>query len=247
MTTMVDVAGLRQQRYGARGRIAMVVPWDNAVIEPEFAANLPEGVTGNVLRLLQCPPEQLLPNTMTLAEAGPKLGTGALLYCCVASICLKSGLDDENFCADLGRHSGLPARSATASMVDALHALGARRLALLLPYPEVKCLAVRAYFASRGFEVVADHRLGLEPQLINNLSPREVYEAARQVATADADALLLCSTNLPTLEALPHLQRHYEIPVLSTNAALAWNGLRLLGLASDSIPNGRILDAIHGA
>jgi maleate cis-trans isomerase len=132
-------------------------------------------------------------------------------------------------------------------MVDALHALEVRRLALLLPYPEEKCLAVRRYFGARGFEVGADHRLGLEPEAINNLSPRDVFEAARQVPTGNVDALLLVSTNLPTLEALPFLQELYSIPVLSTNAALAWNGLRLLGLVPPAIAGRRIMYTIREA
>lgn len=225
--------GPPETRYGARGRIALLLPYDNAVIEPELAGVLPAGVTANVLRVTEVEPEAAVRSALRLAAAAPRIGVGALLYCCVASVCLQGALADEAFCRELSEASGLPARSATASMADALQALGARRLALLLPYPEAKCEAVSRYLESRGFEIVADRRLGLEPEAINNLSPRQVYEAARQVPTAGADVLLLVSTNLPTLEALPYLQREVAIPVLSTNAALAWNGLRLLGVVGE--------------
>ncbi|MBI4493927.1 MAG: hypothetical protein HY690_14145 [Chloroflexi bacterium] len=247
MAVAVAQESLPDARYGARGRIGLILPYDNAVIEPELAAALPKGVVGNAFRVIQVDPEAAVASALELAEATPRVGVGALLYCCVASVCLHGALEDEAFCAQLAAASGLPARSATACMADALRAIGARRLALLLPYPEAKCVAVRRYLASRGFELVADHRLGLEPEQINNLSPRDVYEAACQVSTANADALLLVSTNLPTLEALPHLQRRFNLPVLSTNAALAWTGLRLLGLVPETIPGGRILDAIRGA
>jgi maleate isomerase len=190
----------------------------------------------------------MVTDALRTAAGTAKTGAGAMLYCCVASIASQELMGDENFCEQLSQASSLPARSATASMVDALRALGARKLALLLPYPEAKCLAVRRYFANRGLETVADQRLGLEPEAINNLSPRDVYEAARRVPTAHADVLLLVATNLPTLQALPLLQREYDIPVISTNAALAWNGLRLLGLAPATIPAGRgIVDVIRSA
>jgi maleate isomerase len=240
-------ADLRAVRYGARGRIAVILPYDNAVIERELAMVLPDGVTANAFRVTELDPAASVQSALRLAAATPRVGAGALLYCCVASVCLQGALADDEFCQQLSQVSGLPARSATASMADALAALGARRLALLLPYPEVKCVAVSRYLESRGFEIVADHRLGLEPEEINNLSPRDVYEAARRVPTGGADVLLLVSTNLPTLEALPLLQRDSSIPVLSTNAALAWNGLRLLGLAPDTISGGRVLDAIRDA
>jgi len=238
---------LRKVPYGVRGRIALMVPYDNAVIEPELAGVLPDGVTANVFRVVERSPDVMVSQAPVLAGGVPAVGAGALLYCCVASVCLQGEADDEAFCAQLATSARRPTRSATASMTDALEAVRARRIALLLPYPEAKCAAVHRYFASRGFEVVADHRLGLEPEAINNLSPRDVFEAARRVDTARADALLLVSTNLPTLEALPYLQTATPIPVLSTNAALAWNGLRLLGLVSSAIPGGRILDAIRGA
>jgi maleate isomerase len=247
MTTATESAKLRNVRYGTRGRIALIVPYDNAVIEPEMARVLPEGVTGNVLRILRCSPDEMVGGGLTLAGGATDLGASAVLYTCVASVCLQGVTEDETFCRDLTIAARLPARTATASMVDALRALEVRRLALLLPYPEQKCLAVRRYFGARGFEVVGDHRLGLEPEAINNLAPRDVFEAARQVPTGDADALLLVSTNLPTLEALPSLQDLYPVPVLSTNAALAWNGLRLLGLVPETIPGRRIMDAIREA
>jgi maleate isomerase len=247
MTTATELTRLRPLRYGTRGRIALIVPYDNAVIEPELATALPDGVTGNVLRILRCSPDAMVAGALTLATGAPDLGASAVLYTCVASVCLQGVTEDEKFCRDLAATARMPARTATASMVDALHALEVRRLALLLPYPEMKCLAVRRYFGAHGFEVVADHRLGLEPEAINNLSPRDVFEAARQVPTENADALLLVSTNLPTLEALPFLQDLYSIPVLSTNAALAWNGLRLLGLAPAAIARRRIMDAIREA
>jgi maleate isomerase len=247
MTTATELAQLRSVRYGTRGRIALIVPYDNAVIEPELAAALPDGVTGNVLRILRCSPDAMVAGALTLAAGAPDLGARAVLYSCVASVCLQGVTEDETFCRDLATTAQMPARTATASMVDALHALAVRRLALLLPYPEVKCLAVRRYFGAQGFEVVADHRLGLDPEAINNLSPRDVLEAARHVPTQKAEALLLVSTNLPTLEALPFLQELYPIPVLSTNAALAWNGLRLLGLVPPAIAGRRIMDAIREA
>lgn len=247
MIVATEPEQLRDVRYGTRGRIALIVPYDNAVIEPELAMALPDGVTGNVLRIIKCPPDAMVTTALTLAGQAPYLGARAVLYCCVASVCLQGVTEDEAFCRELSAKAQLPARSATASMVDALHAIGARRPALLLPYPEPKCLAVRRYFAAHGFEVAGDHRLGLEPEAINDLSPRDVFEAARRVPTAGADSLLLVSTNLPTLEALPHLQRLSPIPVLSTNAALAWNGLRLLGLVPAHMPEGRVMDAIGQA
>jgi maleate isomerase len=248
MAMTAELKDLATECYGARGRIALILPYDNAVIEPELAEVLPRGITGNVFRILQQPIDSMVPDALRVAGGAPKTGAGALLYCCVASIARQSVMEDEQFCEQLTEVSGLPARSATASMVDALRASGVRRIALLLPYPEEKCLAVRRYFAANGFETVADHRLGLEPEEINNLSPRDVYEAARQVETADAELLLLVSTNLPTVQALPSLQQHYSIPVLSTNACLAWNGLRLLGLLPDSLPTDRgIIDVIQKA
>ena len=36
--------------YGKRGRIGLMLPYDNAVIEPEFAHTLPSGVSAHVVR-----------------------------------------------------------------------------------------------------------------------------------------------------------------------------------------------------
>ena len=53
--------------YGWRGRIGLMLPYDNAVIEPEFARTLPEGVSAHVVRTTKTDRLELAEESLQLA------------------------------------------------------------------------------------------------------------------------------------------------------------------------------------
>ena len=53
--------------YGSRGRIGLMLPYDNAVIEPEFARTLPPGVSAHVVRTTKTDRMELAEESLMLA------------------------------------------------------------------------------------------------------------------------------------------------------------------------------------
>ena len=53
--------------YGSRGRIGLMLPYDKAVIEPEFARTLPPGVSAHVVRTTKTDRMELAEESLMLA------------------------------------------------------------------------------------------------------------------------------------------------------------------------------------
>jgi maleate cis-trans isomerase len=123
--------------------------------------------------------------------------------------------------------TGAPVVTAAQAVGAALERFGVKALALGTPYPEPIGARARVYWAAAGFRVVRHHRLDLED--IYAAGPERARELARGADAPDADAVLLSGTGLPTLDALEPLERELGKPVISSNQALLWRALELVG------------------
>ena len=114
--------------------------------------------------------------------------------------------------------------TATQAIRRELEGRGARRIAILSPYPESLCDASIAYWNRLGFEVVASKRIdiGLDTRAIYDITDTDVADALDGFDTSGADVTLLSGTGMPTIEAI----RNARAPMLSSNLCLATEALR---------------------
>jgi maleate cis-trans isomerase len=123
--------------------------------------------------------------------------------------------------------------AASPSVVEALRALGARRISVATPYPEWNNTRLRAYLEAQGFEVL---NLEAEPtaaragnQGINDQDPAVVVDFASGACRRDADALLCSCTAWRSVEAAEEIEQRTGKPVVTSNQASIWMALRRLG------------------
>ncbi len=132
--------------------------------------------------------------------------------------------------------SGIPAISTAQASVDALRALGARRLAVATPYVAAINEHERHFLEAQGFEVLAIEGLGIGETLddfryLARVPPEAVYRLARRVDRPDADAILISCMDLATLPVLQRLETDCNKPVVTSNLATFWSSLRRGGIA----------------
>lgn len=217
--------------YGWRGRIGLMLPYDNAVIEPEFARTLPFGVSAHVVRTTRTDRHELAEESLVLAPVMQHLRATVALYCCNASSFLKGRAWHDGFLADFEARAGVPAESANSALMKLAAHRRLRRLAVVTPYPEWLLDPLRAFVTDSGFEVVKIVGLGLEPPDINALGPEHSYRFAKQADVPEADGIVIVATNFRTLEVLTLLEQELRKPVMSSNQALMWAAGRMLGVA----------------
>ena len=218
--------------YGAQGRVGIATPQANPTVEPELRALLPAEIGVYATRLTHPAPrveDRLDHYIRHLPEAIASFGTlklAAFGFGCTGSS-YRAGveLEDQLTAEAAAGHGGLPVITAAQALRKALGHLGARRIALVSPYPEGLAEAGYRYWSDCGIEIVA--RLRVEPGLtdthrIYELTSDDALGALRRIERAGADCLVASGTGMPTLRALRVLRHELLLPVLSTNLSLAW-------------------------
>lgn len=123
-----------------------------------------------------------------------------------------------------------PASSTSFAFVDAVAALGTRRVAMAATYPEDVAERFVEFLARAGVGVLRLSCRGIVTAVeVGALGHADVFDFAAANDHPDADVLLLPDTALHTVAWLPDLERRLGKPVLTANQVSIWQGMRLAG------------------
>jgi maleate isomerase len=239
---------------GWRARLGFLVPPGNPTVESEMIALAPEGVSVHFHRMTARGATGSLDgqderNRMMVAN----IDEGAELLAMVEPDVIVIAHTATSY--HLGRHgeaellsrlrksTGRRIVTAFASVLATLERLNVRRLALGTPYSPETTLQGKAHLEEHGIEVVNFMNLPGVTNIYDETAER-AYRLARMVDRAEAEAVFLSGTGLPTLPVLQTLEEDLGKPVVSSASAMMWHALRLAGVGQ-SIPGyGRLLTLV---
>jgi maleate isomerase len=220
-------------------RIGIVVPFDFALdreywafVPPEVSLHITrtpffEGPVGVELARAVAEPGDAADATRTLVAIEPDV----VAFACTSGSFV-DGLDGERRLREAIVEAGAPrAVTTSGALLDALRALGTRRVALGTPYVSSLGQYLAEFVAAAGFEPVSLANLEMEGG-IADVADDEVERLVAAAMVPEAEALFLSCTNLPTVGALASLEARLGIPVLSANQVTMWAALRAAGVSS---------------
>jgi maleate cis-trans isomerase len=235
--------------YGTKGRIGLVVPANNSVIEPELWQAMPQGCAAYATRVMAR--GELTPEAVRRMErdvdgamaAIAATGVDVIAYCdMVTSFIMEAGWNEaamQRFSAS----TGVACISAWTALRDALAKLGARRLALGTPYPAAIHALVPDFFRRNHFEVKAQATLDiLAMREVPTIGPERLAAFIDNFDLSHCDVLVLLATDLPTFGSIAALEAQHGVPVLTSNQTILWRALRELGSARPRGNLGRLFD-----
>lgn len=124
----------------------------------------------------------------------------------------------------------------------AFAALGAQRIGMLTPYaPPVNARMV-GYFRDHGIGVVAAATFDRpDDREAARISANSIARAATLLATrANLDAIFVSCTSLRVAHAINAIESDLDLPITSSNHAMAWHSLRLAGLEDAPASSGQL-------
>jgi maleate isomerase len=213
-------------------KLGIIVPSWNTVMEYELQRMGGENVSLHSQRIRHtADTEESLAWMSTQApEAAEMLSHAkpdAICYGCTGSGFLKSPEDDKALAAKLEKKTGVPSTTSSSAIVDALKALGAKRISVASPYEPWLNEKLRAYLEAAGFEIVA--MKGLGTQAHGSISTDKVKALAMEVLRPETEALFISCSNFRTLDILEEVEREAGKPVVTSNQAALWGTLRHIG------------------
>ncbi|MCX6466906.1 MAG: maleate cis-trans isomerase [Pseudonocardiales bacterium] len=227
-------------------RIGLVVPSSNVTVETEVPALLARhrdagfSFHSSRMRMHRVSPEELRAMNAQRERCVDELadaGVDALLYACLVALMAQGPGEhrrtEEAVTAQLDRRGQRPAvLSSAGALVEAVAALGARRIALVTPYLRPLAEQVVGYLRAEGIDVVDWAALEVGDNAAVGCIPGErVLGAARGLDLTGADALVVSAcVQMPSLALVAPAEDEFGVPVLSAATAGAFALLRHLGL-----------------
>lgn len=222
-------------------RLGIVVPSSNTTAEPEFWAAFPDDCTVHAARM---PLEDVTADELDAmaddAERAASLLSHAsvdgVAYACTTGSLIHGSGFDARLESRLSDAADAPAVATARSVVRALNALNADRVAVATPYATELDRLEREYLTENGFEVVTIDGRGLvENTAIGELNAVDAEQQGRSVLSdaPEADALFISCTNYRSVSALASLEAEFDIPVVSSNAATIWDLCHRVGIQVD--------------
>jgi maleate isomerase len=246
---MRDVQGWRR-KFGVLG------PSTNTIVQPDFDAMRPVGVTNHYSRIFT-PDAQAVSNETFRAGANTiaanVLDAVRSVMTCkpdylvmgMSAVTFFNGRKGADaFQAEVEGVSGVKISIGSHACAEALRTYGGvRRIAILSPYWPVMNEEVGRYFGDMGFDVVRD--IPLQCRSWTNIAEQTtatLREALRKLDGDDVDAIVQVGTNLSMVRLAAAAEMWLGKPVIAINTATYWHALRANGVQDKIEGFGRLLE-----
>ena len=232
---------------GDRASIGLVVLQADETIEGEFRRMLDlPGIAFHCSRIPcaeQISPDSLAAMRADLPRAASLLpeGLDAVGYGCTSGSTIIGEPEITRLIQTA--HPNAQASNPLTAAKAALRALNVRRPAFVTPYAPAVSAAMRAELEAAGCEIAGfgSFEEDQDPQ-VARITPKSCLNAILQTARSEkCDGVFIACTNLRALGIIPEAEAELGVPVISSNQALAWHLLRMVGISDPLEGFGRLL------
>jgi len=228
---------------GYRAKLGVIIPSTNTVVEHDYNALAPHGITFHSGRMYIEHPvldsDDAFEALLLQIRASIKVAVRDVMTCKpdhmvmgMSAEAFWGGLEgNAAFEARIKEQSGLGVSTGATACREALHRFGAKRISVMSPYQPIADDMVTRFFHEAGYEVVRFKGLRCpSATAIADVTEAELIPVLRdELDGPDVDAIVQVGTNLSMLRLADEAERWLGKPVLAINAATAWHALRTNG------------------
>ena len=245
---MTDVQGWRR-KFGVLG------PSTNTIVQPDFDAMRPFGVTNHYSRIFTPNADAVSNETFRAGAeviAGNTLDAVRSVMTCrpdylVLGMSAVTFFDGEKgadrFTKQVEEVSGIKISIGSDACTAALKAYGGvKRIAVLSPYWPSMNTEVARYFGDKGYDVVRDRALRCRSWInIAEQTTATLRTVLRELDGDDVDAIIQVGTNLSMVKLAAAAEMWLGKPIIAINTATYWHALRANGIQDRMDGFGRLL------
>ena len=229
---------------GHRLKVGVIVPSTNTVVQPEFAAMQPEGVTNHVSRIA-IPDVKLGTDNDFIAHiermrAGVDESIERVMTChpdyVVNALSLEAfweGLQGSlDMLERLEKKFSTKISMGNNAILAALKKIGGiKTIALITPHKPLGDERVRRFFSEAGYEITDLHSFNVSmPAEICHVDANAMRDATLRVNASNPDAIVQVGTGLANARLAGEAWHWLKKPVIAINTACYWHALRENGV-----------------
>ncbi len=150
-------------------------------------------------------------------------------YACTSGSFVRGRAGEEALTQTMRDSGAAQAVTTSGAVVEALHALGVTRVSVATPYVPTLSHMLDTFLEEHGIAVLGHTALGLD-QKIWEVEYAQTADLIRQANVADAEAIVVSCTNLPSYDLIAPLEAELGKPIISANQATIWAALSRMNL-----------------
>jgi maleate isomerase len=151
---------------------------------------------------------------------------------------------DDRITKRMSEAAGVPAITSARAIGLAVRALGARRIALVTPFPvPVLKRLISHYTGKYGLEVVASESFsGSDSVIYPALGQELARDAIARTDGPDIEVFVVPGGNFPTMSFISDWERTVGKPVITTNQAMLWAMIGIMRADERLLSFGQLLE-----
>ena len=237
---------MHKANYGWRARIGIVYP-ASGLADMEYYTLCPPGVSVHITRTSMPDEGCVTLESMQEVAEGKQFNRHAadlatirphvIVWMCTSGSFSCGPEWDKDLRTMLSENARCPATTTSTALIEALRALGVKKVALATPYEPRLNEKLIQYVEHFGVKVI--NHVGLDLTLdwdIGRLDLSALNDLVRKADTAEAEAVFVSDTGIVLSPIAEALERDLGKPVFSANIASMWHALQLSGV-KESLPN----------
>ena len=220
-------------RFGPRGVVAVIIPQQNANMQPEYEMMRPEGINNQMYRfdisVHDKVPEAVL---KTLPEAHGCYPDAIIVGNSFEMRKVPPAQYEQYRASMEATAKGVQFNTAADGCLAALRTLGARKIGVVSPMTEEYSKSIQAFYGHYGFDApYAAWLRVVDPKNIIKLTVDDIAEAFQTKGFEECDAILHIGGALGIINMIPLLEEKISRPIVSSTAAAYWYALRKMGIS----------------
>lgn len=229
---------MRRLPYGYRGKLGLIVVGPNPTPREDIDRLTPDGVLVLETRIDMEPRVELdvvsslskqLPNAARLLSQARC--SAIAIACTSGTVTGGPGHEKQEIQEMEKKTGGIPCTTVASAVQNALRWLGIKKIVLASPYVDRINDEFRSYYSKIGFTVLDIQNLGITDSYELGTVPRnKVYQLGKAVCQKDAEAIFIPCTTFTAIDVIEDLEKDTGKKVITSNQALAWEMLRIIGI-----------------
>jgi maleate isomerase len=214
--------------------VGLLLPSSNTTMETDFWRMVPEDVTIHSARMMiervtVSALEEMSRDALRAGKLLATAGVDVLIYGCTSGSLIKGVEWEKNLVSTLEEETGIPTVTTAGAVVEGLRSLGIERVGVATPYTDDINALEREFLEAYGFEVEKVSGLNIvDNHQIRAVSSERIGQLVKSVAGKTGGVFVSC-TNLPVVPLINVLEEKLGLPIVSSNQASMWAGLKKLG------------------
>jgi len=233
--------------FGWRGRIGLIIPSNNTLIEPELNLIVPNGISIHVARILTegCDTESIDEMVKKTKRAALELSAGnmnIIVYCCLLTTLIKGINWSYQFAENISKLTRCPLITAYDATVSGIKECKITNIGLVSAYSHnVQRLLIKN-FKNEGIKTIKEFNIPINNIFkIPNINPIDVYKLTRKLSCKELQGVCIAGTDLPSFSIIETAESDLNVPVITTNQAILNAALKRIGLGFNINNYGKLL------